>query len=483
MNRDRDNVLISLDETEKGKLALSLKLYDFSVSLEEILSLLGEREAQNVIISQENLSRRYSNRDSISLLQVRKIFENKRETLRLVIFTDGHYTFLAKKSQFVQMSEFCSETDQFEIYNIQEGQWVCVFKSYWHNSYCIGCFTDAFTREKAEEWADLFLKIEDIRKNSTAHEIGNHPRIRSSGEVTIEMLSEDLKNLQEILKEVAKLEEEEEKKKEEALSKCTSITEDSTGKTTTVIQALDDHVYTIESPIHLWNSKDLECFVYQHRYNWDQRTEKNIKENTFFSEIFRMVQELKDQEWIHLRVDQRPSVTISFKTVHSERRNDSLACYLDSKRVAFDDLYQSLKIYFMDGQPLVSPETEKTPDEKIRQERKERDLAIVSHGIQGFITDLEGETPINIGFEKKENGWDLVIGEKRIRLKGGLETIKSLERVLSGKALAYDSRHSTEELFRRLSSVLGEKEAIEIITTAKELGKLLKALEIQDSKT
>jgi len=81
-----------------------------------------------------------------------------------------------------------------------------------------------------------------------------------------------------------------------------------------------------------------------------------------------------------------------------------------------------------------------------------------------------------MGFEKEGSKWMLVMGELRIHLKGGLGTIKSLETVLKGTSNGYEGRQNPEELFARLCKILPEEDALNIIKTAKEMGKLAQAL-------
>jgi len=54
---------------------------------------------------------------------------------------------------------------------------------------------------------------------------------------------------------------------------------------------------------------------------------------------------------------------------------------------------------------------------------------------------------------------------------------------LKGTAQTYRARYSTEELYTRLSEILGEEDALQILEAIKEYGKLLQALEKREDST
>jgi hypothetical protein len=355
---------------------------------------------------------------------------------------------------------------------LQEGIYA-VFAEHWTN-YELACLTDCKTEAEAKKWVKLYAECLRLKDKYANYEESRSIDNLNKNTITITLadLEEHRKEIDKVIKQIEKLEADELVKKQEALQKKITIAGNKI-----IIQALDDHVYEIEAN-ETWKREDFVDFVYRHRYNWKPHDQSDVKLNTLFPSLIE-----KLRPWISLfklSVDGKDPVKIETKIVKNRRGQPTAMTYLDDKRVAFEDMYQALWNYFIKGSPLVHPAEEKEEEKKDKEEllniKKQREQKLTAEGISGYITDLEGETPITLGFEKVKNNWYLVIGEKKILLKGGIETIHSLERVLKGTAQGYNARHSTEEFYNRLSRVLSPEEALEIITEAKQLGKLCKAI-------
>lgn len=464
------------NEDRRKEVALILKLYDFPTSIEQL---------EGMLVNEGSMINWTKRTTEAGLVQVKKIVNNSRGALKLVIWKNGMFCFLSKTSSLGGGSYFQTSWDlkASEVWdNLKEDVWMCISKGY-RGIWEVECLIDATAKIDAEKWRERLLKIEQTETEYSAYrEVDNIPRVTSTGMVPISMLDAKIQEQEKAILEVKRLEKIEETLKQKAFSNI-SIT--SNIKTTTLtIKALDDHTYSIETPIgRQWDSKDLEAYVYRHRYHWDAYTQQRTKDDTLFSDIMRRIEGMAEEPWIKLSVDGKASVELQYKKVGQNEMN---LTYLNGKRVAKDDLYQTLLNYFFKGLPLVqppeAPEVVESQKQEVASRRKQREEEMTANGIHGYITDLEGETPITIGFEKQGNEWDLIVGQKRIHLKGGMGTIKSLERVLKGTAQDYNSRHSTEELYKRLAGVIGQEEALEVIREAKQLGTLFKALELKNPR-
>ena len=467
------------DEKTRNKLKLNLKLYSFDITLETLEALLTQTET---LLEYNNSLTGYS-REEVSLIAVKKIFENTRGTLKIVVFSNGKFCCFnrdAKPNSMPMISVPYDYKGPSIFENIREGMYVAFYIEGWQKTLRMATLTDCKTRKEAEQWMELYTDCLKMRDNFNAfEEMNNYKNIDAKGIITIADLEGWKAKYQDIVKEIQQLESHEVQLKEQALDKRLTIT-----KQVLTIDALDDHKYTLTLPTgQQWKKEDwIEC-VYRHRYNWKANHQQDVKQNTLFNRILQSMMTQKI-EWFKIAVDGKPEVKVAVKTIINKKNQEVTLTYLNDKRIANDDIYQCLYKYFIQGQTFENPaelpeDLDEAEKQKILNARKERDNSIITSGITGYINDLEGETPIKIGFEKIGVNWYLTIGEKKFPLKGGVETIKSLERVLKGTAQGYSARHSTQELYERLTKVLDSDTAIEIITEAKTMGKLLKALEVK----
>lgn len=465
-----DVVIESLEEMQE-KLPSILKLYDFSITLSEIKAKMPTTIEKLVFKDKYTGYHNYP----IGLVPVEYIFTNKRNTLKIVILGDKSILILPREGRVgdLPLFEHLYDREIIEIFeNIQEGMWIAFVQTY-NTTWYLACLTDAISKDQAEKWITLYEKAQTERQMfNEFREMRELKRLNIKTTATIEALEKEVAAVQAIAKNIKTLEVLEKKKKNKAITE--QISTKIEGETNTLtLKALDEHTYSIEIPSS--KSFDIQAwipFVYIHRYYWSKEQQKAVKEQTLFSDFMSNATNLASEVPLKISVDNKTPVKLEFK----QSSGKAILTYLNDKIIAKSDMETVLQKYFMKGESLVEPEQDESKKEELLSLRKEREQEITSEGIKGFIEDLEGEFPINIAFEKDGAKWNLVIGEKHIHLKGGIETIKSLERVLKGTALGYDSRHKTEELFKRLSSVLGEEEALEIISEAKAMGKLVKAL-------
>jgi len=470
------------DET-RNKLKLDLKLYGFDLTLETMEKLLTVDE-QPVVFS-NNLTG-YSS-EEVQLIACKKIFCNHRGTLNLVIWRNGKFSIFNREAKPASMPKINVSYSYKgnEIWDdLKEGMYVAFSHIYWNSENKIGALTDCTTRAEAERWVALYSTcLKKIEDHNSFEEIRICSSLEGKGILTTQELIDWEAQIDKTIIEIQKLENQEVVDKANALKTRITIS----GATMT-IKGLDDHTYSIQVPKGIpWSAEDWSNFVYRHRYFWKHFDQQAVKDQTLFNEV---IQKLVTTplDWFKLSVDSKKAVKITIKNIKNKNGQDVTIAYLNDKRVAYDEMISAVHKYFMEGQTLQNPaeqpeDLDEAEKQKALEVRKQRDNTIITSGITGYINDLEGETPITIGFEKIGVNWHLTIGEKKILLRGGIETIKSLERVLKGTAQGYQARHSTEELYQRLTKVLDSETAIEIITEAKTMGKLLKALETKNIKS
>jgi len=450
------------------KLKRILVLYGFPLTIEGI-----QKELKNPVAPLKWSYNENSRDDKLQMDRIRKVYNNLRGTLKLLLWDSGRVTVMNRQGKIAGMYLFsCSYDNKSEelFENISEGMYLGLSDD-WSRASKIGTMTDAKTPEEAEEWIKLFKQCQKMRDdNAQWREMSTLPKIITTGLVTITRLKDEVTAITNCIKEINRLEAEEKVKKDTAILDKIIIDKDSI-----TIKALDDFTYKLTSPNMKWEKEPWVTFVYKHRYELDSYTYQ--KSATFFYDIFDQLTKLHFEG--KLSVNGLKEVQVGFKIIVNRNQQEMLLTYLEGQRVANEPMRTALYDYFIMGQPLPSLNEEVDIDEKVKRVgfRKARDDTIVQEGIHGYVNDLEGQCPIDIGFEKDGQKWNLVIGEKRIHLRGGIEMIKSLERVLRGTAQGYNARHSTEELYTRLAEVIGEEEALQVITISKEMGKLVKALE------
>lgn len=463
------------DET-RNKLKLDLRLYGFDLTLEDLEKLLTVDE-QPLIYNKSG-----SSRNSVELVCAKKICANQRGTLKLVIWKNGKFSIYNCNAKPASMTMFNIAYDlkgSLIWDNLQEGMYVACTTAYWDHKLQIAEVTDCITREEAEEWLKIYEDCNKKIESYNYEEMQSLHNISLEGYLPLQKLKEHQTNINNMISHVLQLEATEKIDRDTALK--TKIT--ASGNTISV-EGLDGHKYKLEAPQgHVWTKEEFEAFVYRHRYVWKQYDQQSVQDNTLYRDLMEILCQ-KKLDWCNVSIDGKPEVKVSIKTSTNKRGQEFTLSYLNDRRVSYQDLYNALLDYFIKGQTLQNlaqePEdVDEAEKQKMLQKKKQRDDGLVSSGITGYISDLEGEVPITIGFEKIGANWHLTIGEKRFHLKGGIETIKSLERVLKGTAQGYNARHSTEELYNRLNKVLDPETTIEIITEAKTMGKLLKALRVK----
>ena len=482
MNREEVLLLELKNDETRNKMALNLKLYGFDLTMEDLEKLLTLDENS---LTFDNGRSGYSN-ENVQMVSVKKIFMNKRGTLKLVIWRNGKFSCFNRDAKPTSMSMLSIPYDYnaTEVWDdLKEGMYVAFAHGNWEHEVRLGKLTDCKSRTQAEKWMTLYTDC--LKKKydfSNYEEMQNCKSLKSEGMLTIKELEDHKLLMESTIAQIQKAENQEATDKDTALKTKIAIS-----GSKICIKALDDHTYLIIAPSgHQWKKEDWTEFIYRHRYSWKPHDQQYLKEQTLYDDVMKKLV-VTPLEWFKLSVDGKPTVKISIKKITNKRNQEVQLTYLNDRKVAYDDMYQAVYKYFMQGQNLDNPaeqpeNLDEAEKQKILEVRKLRDEGIITSGITGYITDLEGETPITIGFEKIGVSWHLVIGEKKIQLKGGVETIKSLERVLKGTAQGYKARHSTAEFFERLCKVLNPEDAIEVIEAAKEFGKLTKALEIKGQK-
>ena len=458
----------SLEEYQKEEdFGLLLKIYDFPLSLERLKKLVEKYKKKGNVISL-NVKNYYSAR--ILLLRVEKVIVNTRDSLKLLIFSNGYLGLLNKTSTSSDPPYFSRPYNKQEIpifEHIKEKEWL-LFCKRWGSLDLIG-LTGITKEEEIKDWISLYTEIDRIfRSNQNVQEIQKKSSKEYDLLIGIKELKDFLRELRDTLEEVKRLEEEEEKKRKEALTKKMKIEGNSLK-----LEALDGHTYYIGFPSSYKIEKEKFLpFVYRHRYQLSSYVLSSIKQTTFFEDIFNILLLAEEEGDYTLKVDNSEKVNISFKLI-STSTGTYTALYINNKRIATDTGKKALYDYFFSNKALdIKSKTKKKDIKKIKTKAE----MLIEKGLHGRLQDLEGEFPVDIGLEKEGSKWYLVLGDNRIYLKGGMNSIEYLARVLEGRSLTWNSRFSTTEFYRRLSQAIEEETALEVIKLAKKMGKLLKVL-------
>jgi len=470
--------MTDIKKTEKWEnLKLLLKLYAFETKEEELKRIPTGKE---IVTLEKETS---WSRTTLALVKIVKTEVNARNTLKLVLFDNGLLGFIPPKT--IGRSE--------EILNIpwnsnppplwdglKEGTYALLDKNYW-SSWRLIAVTDITKKEEAMEFFDIYKKILEIQENEF-RELERVKKLNYEGYLTMGEWRNHLKLQEETLKkcyELEKLEEEKRKKGLKNISIEEELQEDTRKVVKIKIKALDGHTYKLEiiNPNIKVLRETFESLVYRHRYSLESYSLENIKQNTLFHDFFEKVDALlkHTNNPMLIQVDRRKAVTLMRKKVKT-RTTSYYLYYVNGVKISSNTLPKTLYEYFIEKKELSLPKP-KRGKRKTREElltAKEREL--IENGISGRLSDLEGEIPINFGIEKEGTKWYLTIGGKKIHITGGLATIESIKNVVEGKANRYSARYSPEELYYRLSKIVDEETALEIITTAKELGIMLRAL-------
>jgi len=462
----------SLEEYEKEEdFGLLLKIYGFPLNLERLKELIKKNKKKEDVISL-NIKNYYASRSF--LLRVEKIVVNERDSLKLLILSNGYLGLLNKSATTSDPPYFSrpynkQETPIFE--HIKEKEWL-LFTKRW-GSLDLVALTGITKEKEIQEWISLYSEIDRIfRRNQNVQEIQKKSGKEYELIIGLKELKDFLKELRDTLEEVKRLEEEEKRKRKEALTKKMKIIK-TKERNILKLEALDDHTYCIGFPSSYKIDKEKFLpFVYRHRYQLGSYWLNAIKQSSFFEDIFSLLLLEKEEGDYTLKVDNSNEVNISFKEVNSSA-GTYLTLYINNKRIAMDEGKKALYDYFFSNKALdIKTKNKKRDTKKIKTKAE----ILIEKGLHGRLEDLEGEYPVDIGLEKKGSKWYLVLGDNKIYLKGGMSSIEYLARVLEGRSLTWNSRFSTTEFYRRLSQAIGEETALEVINLTKKMGKLLKAL-------
>jgi len=452
-----------IDEIEKFKdLDLKLKLYSIDANIEELKKLITGKETEKI--------RNFGYyKEGLALTKIQKLVRNKRGTLKLVLLDNGLLGIFNKEIRASSIPHinvpYGKEASLFDY--LEEGHYVLVVRDYWSSH--IAFVTDTTSKKEAKKFYLELLKINNLReKYRHFRELSEVGSMKHTGKVCLKDLKEYRRKLEEIVRECKQKELEEKRKREKALRENVIISED--GRRVKV-KALDEHTYHFLFPERV-KKKDFVSLVYKHRYFLNATTMTVLKERTLWEEVRDILTPKLDEGELGIAVDKKKMVKLRRK-VFKTKNGEILAIYLNDTRVAKNEVWDILWNYFFQKSKLV---TKKKNGKKRRKFLSPEEKRLLEEGINGYLSDLEGTVPINLGVEKKGTRWFLTIGGNRVYIRGGISTIKKIKNVIEGKSRSFDTDHSTEELYKRLCSVLPEKVALDLIVSAKEMGKLLKAI-------
>ena len=458
---------MELNTENEDDVRLWLKLYGFGVTVEQLKSLLQHKW-------EKTMKTGYSYNDTLTMVRAEKIIANERDTLHLVIWSNGKFSMFNKQvsPESIPLLQVPWRYNKNEIFeDLEEGEYV-LFVEAWRSWY-LAVLTKCYTEQDALQWLEEYTKcLTLLKKYAEYQEFSDCRSVDRGAIVRIDDLQRQYKKMETVAKQIDDLERQEEEKKTEALKKIT-ISDNKVH-----IEALDGRVYDIE--IHSdWKpeKEHFVSYVYRHRYHWTIEHQQDAQKESFFRDLYSLL--LDEARDFSISVNGKSPVRVTKKVIMTKKGEVTLM-YFDGKRVSSDNALSSLYDYFILGQQFNrTAEKERQKEERL-DIQKQREEMLSTQGITGYITDLEGEIPVTLLFEREGNNWYLVFGDKRTYVKGGVQTIQSLERVLTGKAQLYQDRHSTVAFYRRLSEAVGEQEASEIVKEVKNMGQLLKVLKAKD---
>lgn len=448
----------------------SLELYGFKATMEDLDRELGKADLVTTESSGKYL-----------MTRVTKVFLSASGALKIFILDNGTFgmsnSFSRPDYHNVLNMSYKSSKEAYELSeHIEEGKWMLVSAAdYSDRQNQVICATDTSDVASARQWLKLLDEIGE-RRDSHFQEVNEVPKIGNDGYVATSILQAQLVLLEEARLQAVSNEIEEEIKKATALHSI-KVKRNKRNETTFSFTGLDDHFYSLTLTNTKLIREDLLGYVWIHRYNLSSYTRKNIKRDMWTSNLLDLLCS-QDVSSFKMTMDKR-SVLIRSKTIISNG-NKMRIWYLQSKRVAYSDLRSSVYDYLLHGKPLAFIEEKEKDETQLRDMKKERDRILTENGIKGTLEDLEGEYNVQLGFEKEGQNWNLVIGEKKIKLKGGRETVKKLENVLLGKTQRWNTGHSVQEFYRRLLTILDKETALEIVSEIRSMGKLLNALQTKE---
>jgi hypothetical protein len=453
--------------TENGDdVRLWLKLYGFGITVEQLKTFLQCKWEKTIQTG-------YSYNDTLTMVRTEKVIANERGTLHLVIWSNGKFSLFNKQVSpesipLLQVPWGYNKSEVFQ--DLAEGEYV-LFTEAWRNWH-LAVLTKCYTEQDALQWLEEYKKcLILLKKYAEYQEFSDCRTVDRGAIVRIDDLQRQYKKMETVAKQIDDLERQEEEKKTKALEKITI------NDNRVHIEALDGRVYDIE--IHSdWKpeKEHFVSYVYRHRYHWTTEHQQDAQKESFFRDLYSLL--LDEAKDFSISVNGKSPVRVT-KEVIQTRTGEMTLMYFDGKRVSSDNALSSLYNYFILGQQLNLAEEKSSKEERL-DIKKQREEMLSTQGITGYITDLEGEIPVTLLFERQGNNWYLVFGGKRTYVRGGVQTIQSLERVLTGKAQLHQDRHSTVAFFRRLSEAVGEQEASETVREVKNMGQLLKALKAKE---
>jgi hypothetical protein len=450
-----------------------LRLYAFAETIEEIEKMIPAFKDVELDLKKHDM---YD--DTLGLDRIVKIVENHRNSIKILIFASGtiglmNHQTIPEAADLVYFPRY-DKVDHILYDSVYEGEYVIQKKDRNYPKWKLALLLDTKDSQDAIKWCKLYEeadKLHDDNRNYQEMNQLDHPR--TVGIFTLKQVAEFHQKVVDKVAEIVQLEQQEATNKAQALMQITVSNTQSASKA--LISALDGHIYTltINEPMG-WSLGDFINFVYVHRYN--SHWISGFKTETMWDKWWQFFVTNSEKE-ITFGVDQVVPVKVKFSQIKDKRGVITRRFYLNGKIEASEDLHKVLKEYFYLGKPLIinTPPT-LAQQANTAQVRSVRDEELITEGIKGTIDDLEGECPVELAFEKEGSKWYLVIGQHKVWIQGGLGVIHSLKTVLAGTAGSYRCRHSTQEFYARLAKVLGEDKALEILATAKEMGKMLQAL-------
>ena len=452
-------------EEQRKEWDVELKLYGINTTVDEILSYMVN-DPENTVVIDDNL-----------MFPIRKVFTNSRETIKIVIA--GEFCLVANRLitasgiSHLSVKWYTGNESRPFFDELKEGTYIIIGN---YNDTLLA-ITDCKDMVDAQKFKKACEDTDEVFRKATAYyEMSKINRHECAPIFTLQALEDYLKLCKDTYAQALKDEQTDLDLKRNNIKTNVKVSNLPNGTQVTV-KALDDHKYTIkvDGEERIFSPDDYTTEVWRSRYSRDDPDWlKSIKDGAgLLPDFLTLAQGYMKTHAIWFSVDDKQPVKLEYRLMKTTPDRPVYNTYLNDTRIRGETLFLLLKSYFLENKELELVE-EKMGEEITSQKTRLTILEqrLVTEGIQGHLYDLEGHTPIAFGVEKKGKKWYLVVGGKKLHIEGGLTALKTLETVISGKALRYEQRNSTPELVKRLSAIVGEKKAIDLVREAKDFAKV-----------
>jgi len=219
----------------------------------------------------------------------------------------------------------------------------------------------------------------------------------------------------------------------------------------------------------------IEEFLEKKKYSWWAPARHGMESLKFWKELLESnwsSDEIITQALGEVvdRLKTKAKITFNNRVLFLERKDTSKGArryFIDDTQYKKEDLVNIMKEYF-EGSSL--------PQKKLQGLSPEA-RKMIQEGLKGELMDLEGKIPFKVDVSYKDGKWYITYQGKSYYVSGGFSSLKKVESALQGRGrFGWDDSRYTRHVLTRLSEIIGEKDALELIHKIKKMGKLFSHL-------